>query len=71
MSGYEFREGFVFDNSVTEGKIFYTYYPLCGKEAPACYKHGAINCKAIREDGKLWRCSEEGCGHGCFEPIKK
>ena len=66
MPGYEFREGFKGLQSITDKKVFLTAYE-CGTY-PACYRHGAILCIAVREDGKLWRCRELGCEEGCFIP---
>ncbi len=68
MPGYEYRVGFKGDNSVSEGKI-HLDTASNGKIYPHCAKHGAINSRAVRRDGTLWRCSELGCDEGCFMKI--
>lgn len=67
MPGYEFRDGFKGINSVSSGKVYLHQYNV--GLYPACSKHGAILCIAVREDGKIWRCREPGCDEGCFEKL--
>jgi len=41
------------------------------KPTPHCKKHGAMNCVAVHETGKLWRCIQSNqvvdCRAGCEE----
>lgn len=66
MQGYEKLAGFKGDNSVSQKKVFLTHHN--NLVYPCCHRHGAMLCVAIREDGKVWRCREDGCDNGCFQP---
>jgi hypothetical protein len=44
------------------------------KPTPHCKIHGAMNCVAIHDKGKLWRCIQSNqlkdCRAGCEEIIR-
>ena len=42
---------------------------------PHCKIHGAMNCVAVHDNGKLWRCIQSNmvkdCRAGCEEKLKE
>lgn len=69
MPDYKFIIGFKGVKSVTQKRIYQTYYPSVNGVYPTCKLHGVISCIEKRQDGEIWRCRELNCDEGCFCPI--
>lgn len=54
--------------SVSLGRVSLETQAFDGRVVVSCSRHLAMNCVAIEQSGKLWRCVQNGCGEGAWEP---